>query len=84
MDEYIEEISKSIDLSNTLNNYNGLILSKKEIEVLDKYNINYKECSSMKDLIFLIDEELNIEENSELEEISISISDRDYYMSNNH
>ena len=84
MDEYIEEISKSIDLSNTLNGYNGLILSKKEIEVLDKYNINYKECSSMKDLLFLIDEELNIEENSELEEISISISDRDYYMNNNH
>jgi len=84
MDDYIEEISKSLDLSNTLNNYNGLILSKKEIEVLEKYNINYKDCSNMKDLLFLIDEELNMEENSELEEISISISDRDYYMSNNH
>ena len=84
MDDYIEKISNSLDLSNTLNNYNGLILSNKEIEILDKYNINYKECSNMKDLIFLIDEELNIEENSELEEISISISDRDYYMSNNH
>ena len=84
MNDYIEDISNSLDFTNTLNNYNGLILSKKEIEVLDKYNINYKECSNLKDLLFLIEEELNIEENSELEEISISISDRDYYMSNNH
>ena len=84
MDKYIDDISKSLDFTNTLNNYNGLILSNKEIEILDKYNINYRKCSNMKDLIFLIDEELNIEENSELEEISISISDRDYYMSNNH
>ena len=84
MDEYIDEISKSLDFSNTLNNYNGLVLSKKEVEILDKYNINYKECSNMKDLLFLINEELILEENSELEEVSISISDRDYYMSKNH
>jgi len=80
IDDYINEVSKSLKL----NNYNGLILSNKEIEVLDRYNIDYKSCSSMKDLLFLIDEELDIEENSELEEISISISDRDYYMNNNH
>lgn len=80
MDEYINDISKSLKL----NYYNNLILSNKEIEVLERYNIDYKNCSSMKDLLYLIDEELDIEDNSELEEISISISDRDYYMSNNH
>ena len=80
IDDYINEVSKSLKL----NDFNGLILSNKEIEVLDRYNIDYKSCSSMKDLLFLIDEELDIEENSELEEISISISDRDYYMNNNH
>lgn len=80
IDDYINEISKSLKL----NNLNGLILSNKEIEVLDRYKIDYKSCSNMKDLLFLIDEELNFEENSELEEISISISDRDYYMNNNH
>lgn len=80
MDEYINNISKSLKL----NYFNNLILSNKEIEVLTKYNINYQECNSMKDLLYLIDEELSMEDNSELEEISISISDRDYYMSNNH
>lgn len=80
IDDYINEISKSLKL----NNLNGLILSNKEIEILDRYNIDYKSCNNMKDLLFLIDEELNFEENSELEEISISISDRDYYMNNNH
>lgn len=80
IDDYINEVSKSLKL----NNLNGLILSNKEIEVLDRYKIDYKSCNNMKDLLFLIDEELNFEENSELEEISISISDRDYYMNNNH
>ncbi len=80
MDDYIEKISKSLKL----NYYNNLILSNKEIEVLYRYNIDYKNCNSMKDLLYLIDQELENEENSELEEISISISDRDYYMSNNH
>ena len=80
IDDYINEVSKSLKL----NNINGLILSNKEIEILDRYKIDYKSCSNMKDLLFLIDEELDIEENSELEEISISISDRDYYMNNNH
>lgn len=80
MDDYIEKISKSLKL----NYYNNLILSNKEIEVLYRYNIDYKKCNSMKDLLYLIDQELENEENSELEEISISISDRDYYMSNNH
>ena len=80
MDDYIEKISKSLKL----NYYNNLILSNKEIEVLNRYNIDYKNCNSMKDLLYLIDQELENEENSELEEISISISDRDYYMSNNH
>ncbi len=80
INDYINEISKSLKL----NNLNGLILSNKEIEVLDRYKIDYKSCSNMKDLLFLIDEELNFEDNSELEEISISISDRDYYMNNNH
>ena len=84
MDEYIDDVSKSLDFSNTLSNYNGLILSKKEVEVLDKYSIDFRNCSTMKDLLFLLEEELEIEENSELEEVSISISDRDYYMSNNH
>ena len=80
MDDYIEKISKYLKL----NYYNNLILSNKEIEVLYRYNIDYKNCNSMKDLLYLIDQELENEENSELEEISISISDRDYYMSNNH
>ena len=52
MDEYIKEISNNI----SLNNVNSFLLSNYEMEVLDRYNIDYN-----------------------LEEISISISDRDYY-----
>jgi len=72
----INEINK-----NTLTNINNILLSNYEIEVLDKYNINYNKCNSLKEILFLIDKILNNTENelSDLEEISISISDRDYY-----
>ena len=77
MDEYIKEISNNI----SLNNVNSFLLSNYEMEVLDRYNIDYNNCSSLKDVLFLIDEILNnsTDEMTDLEEISISIGDRDYY-----
>ena len=77
MDDYINEVSNSI----SLNNINDFLLTNYEIEVLDRYNINYNNCSSLKDVLFLIDDILNnsTDEMTDLEEISISIGDRDYY-----
>ncbi len=79
MDNYIEEISNNI----SLNNINNFLLTNYEIEVLDRYNIDYNNCTSLKDVLFLIDEILNnsTDEMNDLEEISISIGDRDYYQS---
>lgn len=79
MDNYIEEISNSI----SLNSINNFLLTNYEIEVLDRYNIDYNNCTSLKDVLFLIDEILNnsTDEMNDLEEISISIGDRDYYQS---
>ena len=77
MDDYIKEISNNI----SLNNINNFLLSNYEIEVLNRYNIDYNSCSSLKDVLFLIDEILNnsTDDMVDLEEISISIGDRDYY-----
>ena len=79
MDNYIEEISNNISLK-SINNF---LLTNYEIEVLDRYNIDYNNCTSLKDVLFLIDEILNnsTDEMNDLEEISISIGDRDYYQS---
>ncbi len=77
MDDYIKEISNNIKL-NSINNF---LLTNYEIEVLNRYSINYNECTSLKDVLFLIDDILNnsTDEMTDLEEISISIGDRDYY-----
>lgn len=65
---------------------NGLMLTNKEIEVLKRYEINYKSCSSLKEIIYKIEDILNESfdiDDSELEAISFSISERDYYLNTN-
>ena len=58
---------------------NGLLLSNNDVSILDKYNIDYKNCIDLKSLIYYIEEILNEESFDDLEEISLSISERDYY-----
>ncbi|MBQ2640242.1 MAG: hypothetical protein IJF92_05750 [Bacilli bacterium] len=81
MDEYIKEISNSLDLtSNFLEDIgNGIFLSKKEMEVLDKYNIDYKNKSSLKSILLEIESILNEESLEDLDLVSESISERVYY-----
>ena len=85
MEYDIDSIIDDLDFkSNSINDINGLLLTNKEIEVLDRYNINYKKCISLKEVIYLIEEMINEEEDStELELISQSISERDYYQNTN-
>ena len=79
MDDYIKDISNSLDFNNNYHDINGLILTDYEISVLDKYNIDYKNCIDLKSLIYYIEEILNEESFDDLEEVSLSISERDYY-----
>ena len=77
-----EEINKIIN-DNSLNYVDNLILNNHEISILDRYDIYYKRCVDMKDLIFLLEDYLNDIEDNELEEILMSISERDYYKNSN-
>lgn len=86
-DYNIDELVNTIDFNKGKFNDigNGILLTNKEIEVLDRYNIPYKNCTSLKDIIFEIESiinELDIMD-EDLEEISISISERDYYQNTN-
>lgn len=87
MEEYnIKEILSSYDFhQNELQDINGLLLTNKEIEILNKYNINYKKCNSLKEIIFEIENILNDMDivDEELEIISSTISERDYYQNTN-
>ena len=88
MESNIDEIISSLDFkSSKLNNLsNGLVLTNNEIDVLNKYNIKYKSCSSLKEVLMLIDEKFNYEEvdnPDELDSVSASIAERDYYQNSN-
>ncbi len=87
MKEYnVDELVNSLDFeSNSLNDCgNGLFLTNFEIQVLDKYKINYKDRNNLKEILFLIEDILNDDNDyEELENISKSIAERDYYLNSN-
>lgn len=59
---------------------NGLILRDSHIEVLNRYNIDYRNHSSLKSLIFEIEEVLEEEDEAEdLEKVSEELSEINYY-----
>ena len=75
---YENMINKIVN-DNSLNYIGNLILNNHEIQVLEQNNINYKNCKDMKELLFILEEY----EDEELDEIIMSISERDYYRNSN-
>ncbi len=63
---------------------NGIYLSDNDIEVLNRYNINYLNYSSLNSLIFNIEQILNEETDlNDLEEVSRKLSELNYYNNTN-
>ena len=63
---------------------NGIYLSEYQIEVLNRYGINPIKCSSINEIIFLIDEILEDDPDAEeLDNISREISEFNYYANTN-
>lgn len=63
---------------------NGIYLSDNQIEVLKRYDIDYKKYSSLNSLIFEIEEILNNDvEANDLEEVSSRLSELNYYNNTN-
>ena len=84
MKEKNEEIvmdNFSIDESSFLKRQkNGLLLSDNDISILNKYNIAYEDCLNIKELLFNILSILNDNPDfKDLEELSIKLSEIDYY-----
>ncbi len=80
LDEIINEINFEKNMHQKINN---LLLTQNQIEILERYNIEYKKCASMNELLYYIDEYLNEEESDELEKISLEIAETNYYMNTN-
>ena len=63
---------------------NGIFLSDYQIEILMKYDIDPYKCSSIKDLLFKIEELLEEDDTlDDLDNISREISEFNYYANTN-
>ena len=82
----IDNIVSNLDFeSNNFQNVNGMMLTNREIEVLNKYKIPYQKCNNLKEIIFEIEEvieDMDIVED-DLDYISSTIAERDYYQNTN-
>lgn len=84
MEEFdIESLVNDIDFEkNSLEYINGeIVLTKREIEVLESLDINYKNYTSMSSLINDLEEASD--DDPEIEEILKDMSDRNYYLNVN-
>ena len=82
----VDKVLSGMDFeANKLNNVGSLLLTNKEIEILDRYSINYSNCKSLKEVLFEVEEILNDMDivDEELDSISQSIAERDYYQNTN-
>lgn len=62
----------------------NIYLNNREMQILKMYDIDFQNCVDMNDLLFKIDDVLNdLYDNSDIEDlewVSSSISERNYYM----
>lgn len=82
IDDFVEETIKN----NTLNKVNNIYLSNKQMSILDKYKIDYKNVVDINELIYKI--EVYIEDNYfdelfDLENLSLELSEFNYYYNTN-
>ena len=68
----------------TKNIHYDLYLSDSDIEVLEKYDIDYLKFKSVKELMFHLEEMLRYQDiDSDLEDLLIKLSDYNYYFQTN-
>lgn len=81
----IKSIINNMDFdSNSLEKINdNLNLTKYQITVLDKFNINYKNITSLGEIIYLVNEVYNETLDEELDLILEELSERNYYENTN-
>lgn len=78
----IEKLISEINFNDNFIGYhrNDIVLTNKEIAVLERCNINYKSIASNTLLLNEIDSFLEEEDDDELEEIALNIYERNYYL----
>ena len=75
MDNYIIDLDSFMNIDNG----NGILLSKYEIQLLLKYDIDYRNYSDIESLLKEIDDTLENDYIEELEDIVIKLEEQHYY-----
>lgn len=76
-----------MDYDNLDNNfhkrYGNLVLTPYQVDILNKYSINYNDFNNLNELIYYLEEYLNNNNNEELDMISEQLSEYNYYHNTN-
>ena len=72
-------IQETINQNKLIQLNEKIYLNYNQIEVLKKYRIPYENCTSINEIIFYIEELLEEDEYEDLENISKSLAEIDYY-----
>ena len=75
IDKIVKETHKNMSMNKINDN---LYLSNNQINVLERYNIDYK-TKTIEELLFELDEILNEEEYDDLENLSSELAEFNYY-----
>ncbi len=59
--------------------HNNLYLSDEQREILDKYHIDYQKCKDIHELLYVIEMMMEDDEEDDLANLSMMLSERDYY-----
>ena len=83
IDNYVNETIKN----NRLKKINNIYLSDRQMQILDKYNIKYKNVIDIRELIFKVEDYINdnysYEDLDDLEILSQELSEFNYYYNTN-
>ena len=63
---------------------NDIYLTDNDISILERYEINYLNCTNLKELMFIIEDILNNDDTDiDLEDLSLKLSEYNYYYKTN-
>jgi len=64
-------------------NKNNIILTGEQVDILNEYNIDYTKCSSITELINLIERNIDDDNYDDLDWVSQSLAEFNYYHNTN-
>ena len=72
-------INNALDDNSLVKVNDKIFLTKYQIAVLDRYHIEYNSCNDIQEILFLIDDFLEVDYEEDLDEVAKSLQEFSYY-----